>query len=282
MRAAAAPAGAVARTGRPILIQLAIALSIALHLVFLAAPALKHWQPAKPQGAPALHVSVLHAPSGERPKQPDVLAQADSAGGGDATAGARASAPPAPQALQVPAEAGAKDADARPQRLTRPQAAHSVDAGRADPLSADTLLAQARELAVPEVGERAERFSPNDAAPKRGVFGVNAYGVEWARYVEDWRIKIERVGRLNYPDEARRQGLFGSLQLRVVVGADGRLLSVDVTRSSGHALLDDAAVRIVRMSAPFAPFPPALAAKFSSLQIARKWSFTTDNSLAGG
>lgn len=98
-------------------------------------------------------------------------------------------------------------------------------------------------------------------------------------YREEWRRKVERVGNLNYPDEARRQGLYGSLRLRVAINRDGSLREVTLLESSGHPLLDQAALRIVRLAAPFSPFSADLA-DVDVLEIIRTWRFTHGNRLA--
>ena len=96
---------------------------------------------------------------------------------------------------------------------------------------------------------------------------------DFAYYLEAWRRHVERVGRLNYPSEARRSKITGSLRLLVVVDADGALASARLIESSGHAVLDDAALRIVRLAAPYAPFPPTIRAQADRLEIERTWRF---------
>ncbi|MDZ5604175.1 energy transducer TonB [Pseudomonas sp. RP23018S] len=100
-----------------------------------------------------------------------------------------------------------------------------------------------------------------------------------AWYKEDWRKKIERIGNLNYPEEARSQKLYGSLRLMVSINRDGSLHEVLVLESSGQPLLDQAAQRIVRMSAPFAPFTGDLA-EFDRLEIVRTWRFARGDRLS--
>ena len=92
--------------------------------------------------------------------------------------------------------------------------------------------------------------------PKRRFVGARAEEYRFARYVEDWRLKVEGIGNRNYPEAARAQKLYGSLLLTVSIRADGSLENVEVNRSSGQKILDAAAVKIVEMSAPFAAFPP--------------------------
>lgn len=146
-------------------------------------------------------------------------------------------------------------------------------------LNPTDLLAQAREIARLE-GEIAEKTSALQSQPRRADFGGRTREYRFARYVEDWRLKIERVGNLNYPEEARRNGIYGSLILSVEINADGSLKNIRVDRSSGHAELDDAARRIVKLAAPYASFPEALKRDFDYLRIVRTWTFTRENQLA--
>ncbi|KRW61562.1 energy transducer TonB [Pseudomonas sp. TTU2014-080ASC] len=93
-----------------------------------------------------------------------------------------------------------------------------------------------------------------------------------AWYKDEWRKKVERIGNLNYPDEARRKQIYGSLRLLVSINRDGTLYEVQVLESSGQPLLDQAALRIVRLAAPFAPFTGDLA-DIDRLEIIRTWRF---------
>ncbi len=94
-----------------------------------------------------------------------------------------------------------------------------------------------------------------------------------AEYLNLWQEKIELIGNLNYPDEARRKKLYGQLRLLVSVLPDGSVHNVEVLESSGQRILDDAAIRIVRLAAPFAAFPPALKKDVDRLEIIRTWKF---------
>ncbi|HSX90482.1 MAG TPA: energy transducer TonB [Pseudomonas sp.] len=100
-----------------------------------------------------------------------------------------------------------------------------------------------------------------------------------AWYKDEWRKKIERIGNLNYPDEARRQQIYGSLRLLVSINRDGTLYEVQVLESSGQRLLDQAAMRIVRLAAPFAPFTGDLA-DIDRLEIIRTWRFERGDRLS--
>ncbi len=100
-----------------------------------------------------------------------------------------------------------------------------------------------------------------------------------AWYKEEWRKKVERVGNLNYPDEARRQQIYGNLRMMVSINRDGSLYEVLVLESSGQPVLDQAAQRIVRLAAPFAPFTGDLA-EFDRLEIIRTWRFARGDRLS--
>jgi protein TonB len=94
-----------------------------------------------------------------------------------------------------------------------------------------------------------------------------------AVYLDSWRRKIERVGTMNFPDVARRKNLSGTPVIEVTIGADGRLLRTKVRRTSGHDEIDEAAMRILKLAAPYDPFPSALAAKHDEIRIAYEWQF---------
>ncbi|CAE6887762.1 TonB protein [Pseudomonas marincola] len=93
-----------------------------------------------------------------------------------------------------------------------------------------------------------------------------------AWYKDQWRKKVERIGNLNYPDDARRKRIYGSLRLLVSINRDGSLYEVLVLESSGQPTLDKAAMRIVRLAAPFAPFSGDLI-DIDRLEIIRTWRF---------
>ena len=100
-----------------------------------------------------------------------------------------------------------------------------------------------------------------------------------AWYKDEWRKKVERIGNLNYPDDARRQQIYGSLRVLVSINRDGTLYEVQVLQSSGQQLLDQAALRIVRLAAPYAPFTGDLA-DVDRLEIIRTWRFERGDRLS--
>ncbi len=94
-----------------------------------------------------------------------------------------------------------------------------------------------------------------------------------AVYLDSWRRKIERVGTMNFPDVARRNKMSGTPVIEVTIGADGKLLQTAIRRSSGHVEIDEAAMRILKLAAPFDPFPSELAGKHDEIRIAYEWQF---------
>lgn len=100
-----------------------------------------------------------------------------------------------------------------------------------------------------------------------------------AYYLNSWRRKIEKIGNLNYPSEARQQKLYGSLRLMVAILPDGSLREVELLESSGHRVLDTAAIRIVKLASPFAPFPDDLRKSTDVLEIIRTWQFRKNHSV---
>jgi len=98
-----------------------------------------------------------------------------------------------------------------------------------------------------------------------------------AKYMREWINRVERIGNLNYPDQARRAKLSGTLILDVVISADGKLIKTDLRQSSGHQILDDAAKRIVQLAAPFSAFPKKLRQEADVIHITRSWEFLNNS-----
>jgi protein TonB len=122
-------------------------------------------------------------------------------------------------------------------------------------------------------------FSAYQKLPQRKFIGARTQEYRYAQYIEDWRIKVERIGNLNYPVQARQQKIFGKLQLTVSIRSNGTLESVEVSKSSGQRILDAAAVRIVKLAAPYAPFPDDIRKDTDILSIVRTWHFTSADQL---
>jgi len=143
--------------------------------------------------------------------------------------------------------------------------------------TAGELISRSLQIASAsaEVQQRQQAYK-NRKRHKYITASTQAY--KYAAYQESWRQKVERFGRLNFPDEARRRQLNGSLTLTVAIRADGSVLSMTVDKSSGEKILDDAAKRIVRLASPFAPLPENIREEADVLHITRSWIFYNGSS----
>jgi len=278
------------RQGRTLAASLAA--SLALHALILSL----HFRlpgSGRITPPPSLEVILVNARSLERPTRPEALAQANLDGGGTVEAPRRARTPL--PAIEPPrrgqdlaqAERRAQELEVREQELL----AQAREAQRAvtekDPAPAAPAVPSGRELAdlalaaarlQAEIDRRHEEYQKR---PRKRFIGARATEYRFALYEEQWRAKIERVGTLNFPADARGK-LYGSLRLTVTLRPDGSVESVELDRSSGLKALDEAAFRIVRLAAPFAPFPPDVARDTDLLVITRTWFFAQGDRLWTG
>lgn len=145
--------------------------------------------------------------------------------------------------------------------------------------SGAALIARSFEIASLDA-EIAERMEAKAKRPRRKFISATTSEYKYAAYMEAWRAKVERIGNLNYPDEARRDKLSGSLILDVALNSDGSIEEITVRKPSGHATLDDAAIRIVKLAAPYAAFPAEFNKEVDILHITRTWQFQSGDRFA--
>lgn len=138
--------------------------------------------------------------------------------------------------------------------------------------SASTLLTNSFKIASLSAEIR-QKLQAKAERPKRKFISASTREYKYAAYMEAWRAKVERVGNLNYPEEARKRKLTGSLVLAVALNPDGSINDIVVRKSSGHTVLDDSAIRIVKLAAPYSPFPEAIHKETDILHITRTWQF---------
>jgi len=139
-------------------------------------------------------------------------------------------------------------------------------------LTAQQLVQRSREIARlnAEVSDAWESYSK---IPRKKFISAATQEYNAASYMSAWQDKVERIGNINYPEAARHQQIYGNLVLEVNINPDGSVQKINVLRSSGEPLLDDAAIRIVNLAAPFAPLPEALREESDILAIIRTWQF---------
>ncbi len=242
---------------------------------------------------PPLEVVLVNSKSATRPHKADALAQANLDGGGNTDLDHRAKSPlPAMAQDQQQAEAVAQRVKLLEEQsrkiMTQLKSNYSLRDGHLQTEQVEqpvtkvgkgTLLEQSLEMAKLEA-QIAQEYDAYQKRPRKLFVGARTQEYIFARYIEDWRIKVERIGNQNYPEEARRQKVYGKLQLTVSIKADGNLEDVEITRSSGSKVLDNAAVTIVRRAAPYAPFSADIRKKADVVVITRTWTFAAGDQLS--
>ena len=219
---------------------------------------------------PGLDVVLVNSKSASKPFYADALAQANLDGGGNTDKKRRAKTPlPALHKAEkgdslTQALARQKELEVEQQRLLAAlrDAPVSLPVPRTNPV--DTPIPQqagadlsTSALAIAKLeAQIAQEVEEYQQRPRKEFIGARANEYRFAQYVDDWRIKVERIGNLNYPEAAK--GRYGSLRFTVTVRANGTIESIFIDRSSGIPLLDEAARRILRMAAPYAVFPPSI------------------------
>jgi len=241
---------------------------------------------------PTLDVILTQTSTPEPPKKADFIAQASNRGGGDRD---KAQRPREDQVAQIPrpqpgvaaqplrAQAPPPAPDPRQRMLTTVGQSNRrlplpEEHPTSEPLPLPTgreLMQQSAEMArlSAEIDRRQELMAKR---PKRKFISASTQEYEYASYMRAWVQKVERIGNLNYPDQARRQGLSGRLIMTVSVGRDGEVKGVIIQSSSGRKLLDDAAMRVVQLASPFAPLPKT-DEDVDILEITRTWNFKNGN-----
>jgi len=241
----------------------------------------------------AMDIVLVNAKGQRKPADAQALAQASLDGGGNEDSERRAKTP-LPASAQKSAGNELQQTQKRVQQLEREQkklmtqakAPVSVSKGErrdeqpqpAPVLSGLDLAEAAKAMArlEAEIGKATDEYNKR---PRKKNIGIRTSEYRFAQYLEDWRQKVERVGTLNYPPEARGK-LYGSLVLTVSLAADGRVQSIEINRSSGYKVLDDAARRIVQLASPYSPFPPDIRRDTDILEITRTWHFSQGDQLS--
>ena len=236
----------------------------------------------------SIDVVLVNARTKDRPAKAEVLAQANLNRGGTVEENRRATTP---LPVTEPRKPGKDLAEAqRRQRaleaqqaelLTKAREAQSrvpaaaerqpdIDNPGTQPSGRD--LADLALAAMRLQAQIDRQISEYQKRPRKKFIGAKTAEYRFAQYEEDWRVKVERVGTLNYPPEARGR-IYGNLRLTVAIKPDGSVESIELDRSSGLKVLDAAAFKIVRMATPFAAFPADIRRDTDLLVITRTWFF---------
>ena len=237
--------------------------------------------------APQIEVTLATRPSQSAPDDARMMAQANQVGSGDqaelqsVTSRDRQLPSQAESQQRLPPRALENLETSRQQLTTRTPRDQSVASRRQEQ---DQSRAQLKGIS-PEVDRISQQLASLEAEldqqtrtyadrPRvRRLTAASAKQAVDAAYLLDWRQRLEAVGNKYYPEASVRYGIYGDLRLLVVIRQDGSLEDIRVLSSSGYAVLDEAAIKIVRMAAPYSPFPPELMATTDKLEIIRTWQF---------
>jgi protein TonB len=280
---------------------LTLCLAVIAHAALILGVAFSPEEHARPR-MDTMEITLVQQSSPVPPEQAKLLAQASLQGGGDtaedvlpatptpppfpapepALTAPPAAPPPQPETRRSAPETRTTSAETRPllaadspSDFTAPAQPQQPDRTRAEPQPRPTaaqLLTNSFKVASLSA-EIKRKLEAKSQRPRQKFISASTREYRYAAYMEAWRAKVERVGNLNYPEEARRRGLSGSLILDVALNADGSVNDIIIRQSSGESVLDDAAVRIVQLAAPFAPLPPNIRADTDILHITRTWQF---------
>lgn len=274
----------VARTSEADALGATLLFSLLLHGVLLLGITF-HFAAPKP-ALPMLDVTLVNVANNQAPDKADFLAQASNSGGGNSDRAARPSQPVS-GALPIPTAGTAAEpvqqSTPAPQPAThsrmlttRGNSSFSVDSATdrqpvetpAASSAAEQRRAQEMARLAAEVRQQTQAYAKR---PKKKYISANTREYAYAGYMRGWADRVERVGNLNYPQQARRERLYGELMLTVGLNRRGAITSMEVIKSSGIPLLDAAAERIVRLAAPFPPIPRDKGV--DELYITRTWQF---------
>jgi protein TonB len=271
-------------------------LSICVHAIIILGVGFTYLEEIN--SAPALEITMAQYRSEFEPEDADFLAQENQQGSGVLESAAAPSTPfesdfnndviqeviPIPQAPEIVSEQQLKDMavissfddDQQVQQLLEEIEPEEERIEGEQTTPDDLSLAIASLQAQLDLRQEAYTKRPR----KYTISSASTRSAEDARYLDNWRRRIEAVGNLNYPQQARQQQLYGSLRMLVALLPDGDLQEVQILQSSGYSILDQAAIEIVRLAAPFQAFPEEMRAETDILEIIRTWRFHEGNALS--
>jgi protein TonB len=276
--------------------SLLVALVITTTLHVIAILGINISQPKTAKINRILDITITNKPVKKAPEKAIVLAQDNQAGAGEnirkpLPAVQKSAAPlpvteqkqiikPLPSSLPVKS-AAKKVTQAKAEVKTRvaqePKKNKKDEAGAPKtPLSAASLQQQVAQLGA-EILHAPQQSS--DDTKIKFVNSISAHKYIAAQYTRDWELKVERTGNMNYPEVAVQKSFSATLTMDVGIKADGTIYSMRINKSSGNLALDEAAKRIVRMSAPFPPLPTELLKELNVLVITRVWKFSDESGL---
>jgi protein TonB len=264
-------------------LALTLFIATALHALVILGVSFDAFKQDPPdQNTPTLDITVVKTKNTPPPEEYDYLAESSQDGAGNTEERIR----PQQQMVEQAPPLAASESKPTPTRvLTQDHSAREAQNSNAaapeqksKQASATALINRSMEMLTlnEQINQSLQAYSK---APQTKFISARTKEFKYASYMRDWVAKVERVGELNYPDAARRQNLSGKLIVQVALHPDGSVREITIRKPSGHKILDDAAVRIVKLAAPFAPFPESIRSETDILYITRTWVFTSGNRL---
>jgi periplasmic protein TonB len=275
---------------------LTLFMAVILHAVIILGVTFSPTDKDKDKLQSIMEITLVHQKSEHAPDKADLLAQVNLEGGGNTEEKIRPTSPTSqpvdrtdatlstPLDLTTSPQQQQHDTPAVLTQLNQTQKTppeHNPETEQANMDNTTSTLMRSMEIAnlSAEIDQSLQAYSQR---LKHRYISSQTREYRDAAYLDAWRMKIERIGTLNYPEEAKRQNLSGSLILDVALNADGKVNNITLRRSSGYKILDDAAIRIVKLAAPFAPFPDALRQDTDVLHITRTWQFLSNHQFQAG
>ena len=253
--------------------------ALAIHAIVILGITFGLYDDAPPVNSlPTLDITVSNRKT-PPPDEADYLAQTSQDGGGNVSEKVKPVLAVPEQAPAVrpqqPEAAPAQVLTAITSEIQVQQEKTATPEEETPDLTAAELIKRSMEM-VNLSEQLSETMQAYAKRPKQIFVSARTQEFRYANYMAEWVKKVERVGNLNYPDEARRSGISGKLMMDVALNADGSVRDIKILRPSGYTVIDEAAIRIVNLAAPFAPFPPEILKHADILHITRTWEFSTD------
>jgi protein TonB len=268
---------------------IALLVAVIAHIVLILGMNFTTAQPEKTNKP--IDITLVNTPIKKAPEKANFLAQENQSGAGKEAKkpGLPAQKPPSKENTPVKQVKKIAPEEIKPkvaQKIITQQKAEKkvVTASKPEvvsqPQKRPQLTAESLQQQIAQLGTEIRQSQPSaDQTKIKFVDSVSAHKYVAAQYMKDWEIKVERMGNLNYPEVAAKKNFSGTLTMDVGINADGSIYSIRINRSSGIPELDEAAKKIVRMSAPFAPLPFDLRKELDVLVITRVWKFSDESGL---
>lgn len=281
--------------------SLLIALSVAIIVHLVLVLGMNFTTPEPDKINKSINITLINAPVKNIPKQADFLAEENQLGAGEEIK------KPEPPTQKLPSQENSpvkqiekvapketKPKEVKPKEskpkvaqkiITQPKAEKKVITTNkaevaSEPKKQPQLTAESLQQQIAQLGTEIRQSKPSADEPKiKFVNSVSAHKFVAAQYLKDWESKVERMGNLNYPEAASKKNFSGTLTMDVGIKADGSIYSIRINKSSGNPDLDEAAIKIVRMSAPFPPLPLDLRKELDVMVITRVWKFSDESGL---